>query len=208
MKPLLLSLFFLLSLLSKAQTEIILSVKQLPELGFSLSRNDTTIAKSSSVVLGTDLVLSGGSGEYSFQWSPEETLSNPVILNPVATPLDTTTYVLTVTDQLGCSFSLSYTVNVRGPVVGINSHPHAGMLEALLFPNPNEGRFKVRITGNPSERVDLKIFEATGRAVYQKSVMNFVGSHSEELHVKLVRGVYTIRISSGHETISRQMIIQ
>ncbi len=208
MKPLLLSLFFLLSLLSKAQTEIILSVKQLPELGFSLSRNDTTIAKSSSVVLGTDLVLYGGSGEYSFQWSPEETLSNPAILNPVATPLDTTTYVLTVTDQMGCSFSLSYTVNVRGPVVGINSHPHAGMLEALLFPNPNEGRFKVRITGYPSERVDLKIFEATGSAVYQKSVMNFVGSHSEELHVNLVRGVYTIRISSGHETISRQMIIQ
>ena len=208
MKPILLSFFCLLSLWSNAQTKIVLSVNQPPELGFSLSRNDTTIEKSTSVVLGTDLVLFGGSGEYTYQWTPAETLSNPGILNPVATPLDTTTYILTVTDKFGCSFSLSYTVNTRGPVVDINSHSSARLLDALLFPNPNEGRFKVRITGYPSEKVELQIFDATGRVVHQKSVLNFQGNHSEELHMDLIRGVYTIRIRSGLETLSRQFIIQ
>jgi gliding motility-associated-like protein len=38
----------------------------------------------------------------SFTWSPSNSLSNPNSLNPIATPLVTTTYILTVRDVLGC----------------------------------------------------------------------------------------------------------
>lgn len=40
----------------------------------------------------------GGSGSYSYFWTPEANLNNPNIANPIATPTETTTYTVTVSD--------------------------------------------------------------------------------------------------------------
>ncbi len=48
----------------------------------------------------------------AFTWTPSSSLSNPNILNPVARPLATTNYVLTVTDVLGCPKPRRDTVTV------------------------------------------------------------------------------------------------
>ena len=50
---------------------------------------------------GTSQLLaaaSGGSGNYTYQWQPAESLSDPSIPNPVATPDATTTYTVSVND--------------------------------------------------------------------------------------------------------------
>lgn len=208
MKPILLSLFCLLSLWSNAQTKIVLSVNQPPELGFSLSRNDTTIEKSTSVVLGTDLVLFGGSGEYTYQWTPAETLSNSGILNPVATPLDTTTYILTVVDKNGCSFSLNYTVNVKDLSVGVDLPGAQKLYDVILFPNPNEGKFKIQIKGPNCAKIKIEIFDSGGRRISDTSVVNFAGNHMENIDLEIRSGIYMVRIDSGSEVISRQFVIR
>ncbi len=56
--------------------------------------------------------VSGGSPGYTYSWSPTTGLSDPGIANPVASPLVTTNYVLTVTDSKGCTRSLGITINV------------------------------------------------------------------------------------------------
>jgi gliding motility-associated-like protein len=43
-------------------------------------------------------VVSGGSGNYTYSWTPAQGLDNSTIANPVATPDDTTVYTVTVTD--------------------------------------------------------------------------------------------------------------
>lgn len=40
----------------------------------------------------------GGSGNYTYSWTPTTGLSNPTIANPIATPTETTTYTVTVSD--------------------------------------------------------------------------------------------------------------
>ena len=40
----------------------------------------------------------GGTGNYTYEWTPDDGLSNPSIANPVATPDETTTYTVTVDD--------------------------------------------------------------------------------------------------------------
>jgi len=57
---------------------------------------DTTICYNTAAQLQGSMVAS------AFTWTPGGSLSNPSILNPVATPTRTTAYVLTVTDVLGC----------------------------------------------------------------------------------------------------------
>lgn len=51
-------------------------------------------------------------GGESYSWSPINTLSNPNIANPVATPTQTTTYSVTVTDIVGCQYTDDVTVYV------------------------------------------------------------------------------------------------
>ncbi len=46
--------------------------------------------------------VGGGTAPYTYLWTPATGLSNPNILNPIASPLVTTTYTLVVTDQNGC----------------------------------------------------------------------------------------------------------
>ncbi len=53
-----------------------------------------------------------GSGGVTYSWSPTETLDNPNIANPIATPLGATTYTLTATSSEGCRFFADVTVNV------------------------------------------------------------------------------------------------
>lgn len=66
---------------------------------------DTTICVGSSVQLG----VSGGT---YYSWSPSTNLSDPLIVNPVATPDATITYVVTGTDNMGCPGSDSVKIIV------------------------------------------------------------------------------------------------
>jgi len=58
--------------------------------------------------------LSGGD---SYLWSPTEGLSNPNIANPIASPSETTTYFVEVTDECNVPFMDTITVFVDGDTV-------------------------------------------------------------------------------------------
>jgi gliding motility-associated-like protein len=57
-----------------------------------------------------------GSGYGTPEWSPNKELSDPNIFTPSANPLNTTTYLLTLTDQHSCSSTDSMVVNVIVPI--------------------------------------------------------------------------------------------
>lgn len=53
--------------------------------------------------MGTQFMATavGGDGNYSYSWDHPETLSDPMIADPIATPTEITTYTVTVSDGLG-----------------------------------------------------------------------------------------------------------
>lgn len=76
------------------------------ELPFANAGEDVTVSKGFSVQLNA-------SGGVAFEWSPIENLNRNDIANPFASPLETTTYTVTVTDQNGCRNSDEVIVEVR-----------------------------------------------------------------------------------------------
>lgn len=70
-----------------------------------LTPGDTTISKG----FGLQLEVTGG---IEFEWSPTEGLSDATIANPIATPLENTTYTVTVTVSEGCFAVRDITINV------------------------------------------------------------------------------------------------
>lgn len=70
------------------------------------------------------------SGVYTYEWTPTSGLSDPNIANPLATPLETTTYTVTVTTPTGCATnqgSVTITVN-GGQITSVEASP-----EEVLF---------------------------------------------------------------------------
>lgn len=87
------------------------------------SIGDTTICLGNSVNLGSRISASGAA-PIIYDWTPATGLSCTDCPNPTATPLITTTYTLTITDDNGCSTSQDITVNITpDPVAGFNFLP-------------------------------------------------------------------------------------
>jgi RHS repeat-associated protein len=74
---------------------------------------DTSICLGSSITIGGRPTVSGGSGSFSYVWSPSAGLDATNVANPVCTPSDTTTYMVTVTDANGSIATSSVKVSVK-----------------------------------------------------------------------------------------------
>ena len=62
--------------------------------------SDQTVSPSTpSVTIGGTPTAVGGTGPYTYSWSPTTGLSDPTAANPTASPTATTTYTVTVTDS-------------------------------------------------------------------------------------------------------------
>lgn len=72
------------------------------EVLVTVNEISTMITVDQTICMGesTSLVATGGT---SYIWSPSEGLSNTTIANPVASPVNTTSYAVVITDSNGCS---------------------------------------------------------------------------------------------------------
>jgi hypothetical protein len=190
-----------------AQRVVTLSVNQPPELGFEVSSRQITITKGDSIILGKDLKITGGTGNYSFHWTPGSSLNDSTVMKPVAKPKISTNYFLTVTDKSGCCFSIDYnvTVNWVTPVPVLSASIDKD-LSVVLFPNPNSGLFMVQLSGKPCPDISITVIDNLGRSIITKVIRNFSGEETVTLQVKLPAGIYTIRVTSA-TVIQRRFII-
>ena len=81
--------------------------------------NDTVVCEGDPVSIGGLPTASGGSGGFTYQWTPSGGLNSASDPNPVATPTGTTTYSVLVTDANNCTESDDVTLTVNPlPVSG------------------------------------------------------------------------------------------
>ena len=107
---------------------------------------DASLCKDGSIKLQAE-----GSG--TFLWSPAGVLSNPAIPDPIATPVVTTIFTVTLTDQWNCTNTDQVTVEVRekpvadaGPDQTLN-FLFETVVEASALNNYETGEWKI-LTGN------------------------------------------------------------
>jgi hypothetical protein len=72
------------------------SFEAMGALNCNITSNPEQICEGMSAMLIA--TVSGGTGNYECEWSPAESLSDPTVMNPIATPDETTTYTLTIDD--------------------------------------------------------------------------------------------------------------
>ena len=110
-------------------------------IALEVAANPEVVEEGSSSQL--KVTVTGGDGNYSYQWEPAETLNNPHIDDPVATPTEpVTVYRVTVTDGQGESATGEVTVSISNWAVSESNAIGA------IYPNPNNGSFTIDAIGD------------------------------------------------------------
>lgn len=122
--------------------------------------NDTIISPGESAILQ-------GSGSGSPFWTPSTGLDSSNVFRPVASPFQSTNYVLTVTDSNGC-------VNSDGVMITVITPIFNGTITTLFTPNGdgiNDAWYIENIENYPDNEV--MVFNIHGQQIYsQKGYVN------------------------------------
>ncbi len=188
-----------------AQRVFQLPVSQPPELT-CIAGNDTTVCPGHPIQLGGSPTANGGTGTLLYTWSPPNYLDDPTSPNPMTSALESTTYMLTVTDETGCIVR-NFVRIIVDPCLGTGGIPLHKSL--LIFPNP--AREKVYIGGFGQVMMGEVIVEIIGSIGQVFTAAYKLGEMSEgvlevPIHF-LVPGTYYIRVIAGGSAIVKPLQI-
>ncbi len=124
-----------------------------------------------SIKLGesTDLTynLTGNTGNFTAEWSPADALSCTACQSPISTPVYTTLYDITITNEFGCKASDTVTVRVV-PLYEM-------FIPNVFTPNGDGVNDLFQIFGNLNgvEYLEIQIFNKIGEKVFESNDHNF-----------------------------------
>ncbi len=140
------------------QDQIVIAALEKPAL--AASADPPTIAPGATSQLTA-------SGAVAYVWSPAESLSDPNIENPIASPLVGTIYRVIGTSAAGCRDSLDVKVTVS----------NAGNFPPAFSPN-GDGRYDTwNIRAESSPECTLTVFDGRGRRIFEGKGQNWDGTY-------------------------------
>ncbi len=96
---------------------------------------DRQTCTGSATQIGGSPTASNGVAPYTYLWSPGATLSSTTVANPAATISSATTYMLMVTDAIGCTAMDTITLTTGGVAVpGTVTLSYTGALQTFTVP--------------------------------------------------------------------------
>jgi gliding motility-associated-like protein len=109
------------------------------------------------IMKGQSVILSASGGE-SYEWSPAFSLNQADISNPTATPLLTTTFIVTAKDSIGCMATATVIVEVT----------ETAFIPNLFTPNGDGKNDEIRIFGITQANIfEFRIYNREGSTVYR-----------------------------------------
>ena len=175
--------------------EAVVSCSGLPLEVYAQAESDTLCPGES---MHLNAVVSGGNGNFTFDWSPKENLDDFSSMNPVFTAPENGefTYVVTVSDgEQTNSASVSFFV---ADCLLTDEQPE---MEIGVFPNPSSSTIQI-ILDHECQYVEISMFNNLGQMV--KAVVNSTDISVEDL----ASGVYLVRIDVDGKQFFRKIFVE
>jgi hypothetical protein len=157
------------------------------------------------------LSVSGGTGPYTFKWSDGPTTQN-------RTGLAAGTYTVTVTDAVGCSKTVSFTVTtaivVSGTTVNLGDRPATASfgqtLSASVSPNPTTtGQVKLVVNSQVNTTAVVNVMDMSGRKMMGTTFSLTRGINYKELNLSShASGMYTIELLTNGDRKVLKVAVQ
>lgn len=148
----------------------------------NIPNNVTTICEQASI----QLVATGGT---SYSWEPAEGLSNPMIPNPIASPLKTTTYTVSATNG-ACTVTSSVLINVtKNPKADAGADQKALAGQSVNLEGNASGD-NITYSWNPPDYLDdptklNPVATPPKDIIYTLTVKSDCGTNTDEVFVKV-----------------------
>lgn len=175
--------------------EAVVSCSGLPLEVYAQAESDTLCPGES---MHLNAVVSGGNGNFTFDWSPKENLDDFSSMNPVFTAPENGefTYVVTVSDgEQTNSASVSFFV---ADCLSTDELPE---MEIGVFPNPSSSTIQIMLD-HECQYVEISMFNNLGQMV--KAVVNSTDISVEDL----APGVYLVRIDVDGKQFFRKIFVE
>ncbi len=154
----------------------------------------------------TQLIATENSGA-DFTWSPAEGLSNTSGNVTVASPMVTTTYTLTASNNTGCTTTRQITIEVAG-CISTGIEDQIGEEGIALFPNPNNGVFQLQFELNEAKTVSLQLYNTIGQVIEQFDAENQSGVFNQSFDLSSKpAGLYYLELEiEGERHLEKIMV--
>lgn len=162
-------------------------------------------ASQDTICLGETVNLSayaeGGSGEYTYSWTPGELLDNPNAQNPVATPTEEGEIVFSVEVSDGTDTKEVELTVVVVDCVGVEVRIINDM---TIYPNPADDVVYVTVNEN-SENVSWTLINMQGQIIRKMSDV----SGNFEINLDDVdKGIYFLNVIVGGKPIIKKIVVE
>ncbi|MDP4266999.1 MAG: T9SS type A sorting domain-containing protein, partial [Bacteroidota bacterium] len=151
--------------------------------------SDITIVKDSS----TTLNVAGGT---YFKWSNGDTTSIIKVK-----PDSTTTYIVTISDNQGCSASDNVVVTV------VPGNKTVSEMTVKIYPNPSKGAFKIKTDGITDKIITVIIYDVLGQIVFEDDEFKVYNGAEIEIRTDLGKGAYLLEIITQNDSVVQKLII-
>ncbi|MGB0839700.1 MAG: gliding motility-associated C-terminal domain-containing protein [Chitinophagales bacterium] len=142
---------------------------------------DVAIEAGFVVDLATIATSTNDTLDFTFQWSPSTALSCDDCSSPTASPTETTTYVVTAMDELGCAATDTITITVFTS--------NKIFVANVFTPNDDGTNDELLVRAIGIETMDFNVFNRWGELIFQTTDPNlgWNGTHNGK---KVNAGVY------------------
>lgn len=169
------------------------------EMSVSAEASQDTICLGESVNLSA--YAEGGSGEYTYSWSPAELLDNPNAQNPIATPTEEGEIVFTVeiSDE-AITKEIELTVVVID-CIGVETQT---INDVAIYPNPAKDVVYITLNEN-SEKISWTLVNMQGQIVKK---MDASTSNFEIELDNISKGVYFLNLSVEGKPMMKKIVVE
>ncbi len=94
-------------------------------------------------------------------------------------------------------------------VSGLNDLVDHSIYDVSIFPNPNNGKFKVNFTTDETQDIRFVISSVVGQTISDRKMENFSGNFNEEIDLsELSKGVYFVTIETKNGRHNSKVVVQ
>lgn len=169
------------------------------EMSVSAEASQDTICLGETVNLLS--YAEGGSGAYTYSWTPAELLDNPNAQNPVATPTEEGEIVFTVEISDGTDTKNAEVVVYVENCVGVNEYTTN---DVVIYPNPAKDMVNVTLNED-SENISWTLINMHGQVV--KKMNEVSGSFEIDLN-DVDKGIYFLNVSVDDKPIIKKIVVE
>jgi hypothetical protein len=159
-----------------------------------------------------------GDGTYSVGLSPSHTYAATGMYNIcvaiMVSGCTTPSVMVCNNTNIYKTISTGNQSNAMATVNVVNSNPTAiskntaDEIAVSLFPNPGSGEFEVKISNVKSVNTQVRVYDLSGREVYNITEENTNGSFTKRINLShLSKGTYMVKVTSGNANKTSSLVI-